>query len=169
MTSVRNSMNNTRHAISSLFAMALFALFAFLMLLTVVICAQGYKRTVERAESTATLRTVLGYVESKVRSDVAADGVRVEEIDGEQVLFLTLEYSSGKLDTAIYDHEGMLMEQFYNTEEMRFKKEAGQNLIALESFDVKVEDGVLKVHVRDENENEASLRIDLKGKREAGK
>ena len=169
MTTAKNS-SNTGHAISSLITMALFAMFAFLMLLTVVICAQGYRRTIERAESTATLRTALGYVEGKVRSDAGNHGTRVEEIDGRTVLFLSTVYDDTMVDTAIYDYDGMLMEVFYDTSEMEFDMEEapGQALIALAEFKAALDGNLLWVSVKDQHGTAADLRIDLNSKEGAG-
>lgn len=169
MTTAKNS-HHSNHAISSLITMALFAMFAFLMLFTVVICAQGYRSTVESAESTATLRTALGYVQGKVRSDAANSGVRVEEADGQTVLFLSTQYEGDDtiLDTAIYDYEGMLTEQFYDTSEMELDKEGGQPLIAVKEIKAVVEGNLLLVSVTDEHGMEADLRIDLNSKEGAG-
>ncbi len=169
MTSIRSS-KDTRHAISSLFAIALFALFALLMLLMVVISAQGYRKTVEQTESTAALRTALGYVESKVLSEAGEKGIWVEEADGQAVLFLALETLDGDLlDTAIYLHEGMLMEQFYNTDSMDFTRDAGQKLIPLKEFHARVEGDLLTITVKEPRGQSGSLRIDLHGKGVTGK
>ena|GEM_PF-3501907 len=169
MTTIKNS-RQSNHAISSLITMALFAMFAFLMLLTVVICAQGYRSTIDQAESTATLRTALGYVEGKVRSEASNNGVRVEEIDGQTVLFLTTAYDDAVLDTAIYDYEGMLMEVFYDTSEMDFVMEdaPGQALIALHEFKAVLNGNLLVVSAKDQHGMTAQLRIDVNSKEGAG-
>lgn len=123
MTLMKNS-KDSRHAISSLFAFALFALFVILMLLMVVISAQGYRRTVERGEQTAGIRTALGYIKGKVLSGAARNGAEVRVIDGHDVLILSMESEDGEpLETAIYCYDGMLMEQFYGVGGMDYEED----------------------------------------------
>jgi hypothetical protein len=166
--STQNS-RDARHAISTLFSFALFALFAVLMLLMVVISAQGYKKTVERGEQTANIRTALGYIEGRVLSGASRDGLRVEKVDGLDVLFLSMieedeeEELAILLETAIYCYDGMLMEQFYDTGELEFDIEDGQELIRIEALELSLDnDGrLLHVYVRGTGGKEQSLRIAL--------
>lgn len=155
---------DTRHAVSMLFAFALVALFAVLMLLMVVISAQGYKKTIDQGERTADLRTALGYVEGKVLSGAARDGVRVEKWHGTDVLFLKMITEEDELfETAIYYFDGMLMELGYSPDDMDFELDRGSDLIAIDAFTAQIrEDGrLLTVGVRGVGGKEQSLRVAL--------
>lgn len=157
MTLMKNS-KDSRHAISSLFAFALFALFVILMLLMVVISAQGYRRTVERGEQTAGIRTALGYIKGKVLSGAARNGAEVRVIDGHDVLILSMESEDGEpLETAIYCYDGMLMEQFYGVGEMDYEEDE----ITLEEDEMDFEEDEITLDEDEMDFDEDEMGFDL--------
>jgi len=155
---------DAHHTISMLFTFTLVALFAIMMLLMVVISAQGYKKTIESGEHTAGFRTALGYVQGKVLSGAARDGMRVEHVDGVDVLFLQMITEYDELfETAIYCYDGMLMELGYLPDDLDFHLEYGNEMIEMDEFTAAIdrEAGLLIITERSVNGKGQSLRIAL--------
>lgn len=120
-----------RHLVGDLFTFALFGIFTVLSLLIVVIGVDGYRNIVNTGESVGEIRTTLGYIAGKVRSDSAAAGIRIEQVDGTDVLVLTEVYDDTPYETAIYHRDGYLHEIYRNTDEEDLDIEYGERLIAV--------------------------------------
>ncbi len=134
----------TSHMVGGLFTFALFGLFVVLSLLIVVIGVDGYKSVVDTGDRTNELRTTLGYVVGKLRSEAAADGVSLEEREGLTVLVLTqLNDEEEPLETIIYYLDGMLMEAYNNAAILDFDPEFGELLTNIASFSMEQTEGGL--------------------------
>lgn len=130
-TDTQNSM------IGEFFTFALFGMFLLLSLLVVVIAAGGYRTVVATADTATEVRTCLGYVAGRVRSDVATKSISIEEMNGTPVLLLVEEYDGEEYATLIYHYEGSLYESVEFVEYMEpefFDPEFGERLTAIAGF-----------------------------------
>lgn len=101
------------HLIGELFTFVLFGAFLLLSLLIVVIGVDGYRGAVGASEASGDLRTSLGYVAGKVRSEAAQDGATLLTADdGLTLLSLTEAYDGVRYDTVIYYYDGALHEAY---------------------------------------------------------
>lgn len=123
------------HMIGELFTFALFAMFLLLALLIVVIGVDVYRSVVSVGDSVGGVRTSLGYVAGKVRSDAATQEVRLEEVEGKQALVLTEVYDGTPYETIIFHRDGALYEVYMNAEENEFDPEFGDRLTEIEQFE----------------------------------
>lgn len=128
------SSNSTM--IGELFTFLLFAMFLVLSLLIVVIGADGYRNVVHSSDNVSEVRTSLGYVSGKVRSDAAIDSVRIDQVEGTDVLVLTEIYEGDTYETAIYHMNGALYEMYYNASEIDLQLGFGDRLTKVTGFDM---------------------------------
>lgn len=134
------------HMIGGLFTFALFAMFIVLSLLIVVIGVNGYKDVVDKSESVSELRTSLGYVAAKLRSDVASDGVWLQTHEGVPVLALQQVDEDGVHDTLIYHWNGALYELSKNALYTDFELDDGWPLLDVAGFEMAVlEDNLIRL------------------------
>lgn len=122
------------HMIGELFTFALFGMFLLLSLLIVVIGADGYRGVVDSSDSVGEVRTTLGYVAGKVRSEASMDGVTLEERDGVPVLVLTEYYEGAPYETIIYHQDGALYEVYMSANDMAFTADSGERLTEVAEF-----------------------------------
>ncbi len=137
--SKRRSMDSTGHMIGGLFTFALFGLFVLLSLLIVVIGVDGYRGVVNASDRVGELRTTLGYVAGKLRSDAASDGIRFEEVEGVQAMVLTERYEDRTFDTYIYHMDGALYELSLIAGYADFFPEDGWRLSTVADFSAELE------------------------------
>lgn len=128
------------HMIGELFTFLLFAMFLILSLLIVVIGADGYRGVVDASETVGEMRTSLGYVAGKLRSDAANNGARLVPFgeDG-NALILTEMYEGTRYDTAIYYQDGALYEAYINADELALEDAFGDRLVEVAGFDMALE------------------------------
>ena len=133
--SKRSRKETSGSMISGLFTFALFGVFVLLSLLIVVIGVNGYRNVVDKSESLGEVRTSLGYVLGKLRSDAATDGVEVKHQAGIDTLVLTENYRGDILETLIFHRDGALYElsQYGGYE---FDPENAWRLTEVASFDI---------------------------------
>lgn len=131
----KRGRESSGHMVGGLFTFALFGVFILLSLLIVVIGVDGYRGVVETGDSVAELRTSLGYVVGKLRSNAASDGVRFERADGVEALVLSETYEAYFIDTYIYFYGGALYElsKFTGSE---FDPEDGIRLAEVAGFEM---------------------------------
>lgn len=143
----RSSSREQSHAISGLFSFALFSIFVILSLLLVVIGVDGYRKVVARSESIDSVRTTLGYISGKVRSDACSDGITLSSQDGLELLTLTSLDDDGEAQKlVIYHMDGALYELYYNAEEMDFEAEYGDRLVEIAAFEMQArENGMISL------------------------
>lgn len=149
-----------QHQIGELFTFVLFAIFLMLSLLIVVIGADGYRRVVSTGDSVGGMRTALGYVAGKVRSEAATDGMRIEEIDGVNALVLTELYEDYILETYIYYKDGALYEAYLAADQMEFDPEFGSRLTEIDQFTFSMdENGLLALTAMAEDGRMQTLHL----------
>ena len=132
----RKNNDNQAHMIGELFTFAVFGAFLVLSLLIVVIGADGYRSVVGAGESVSEVRTTLGYVAGKLRSDAASSSVRIEQMDGLDTLVLTEDYDGNLYETIIYHQDGALHETYIRSEDVAFDPQYGIRLNDVTGFDM---------------------------------
>lgn len=154
------------HMIGELFTFALFGLFLLMSLLIVVIAAGGYRTVVTTAETATEIRTSLGYVAGRVRSDVATHDVSIQEMNGTQVLVLTEVYEDEAYATLIYHHDGALHESVEFVKYMEpeyFDPEFGDRLTEITGFEAAwAGDNLLRLTVTASNGYTQTLHLALR-------
>lgn len=134
--STRRRKTGQNHMIGELFTFALFGLFLILSLLIVVIGVNGYRNVVSAGEAIGDVRTTLGYVAGKVRSEAALDGVRIDEKEGTPVLVLSETYEGTSYETLIYHQDGALYEAYIDPTQLDFTPDVGSRLSEIADFDM---------------------------------
>ena len=108
----RISNKNEHSSISMIFTLMLFLLYTICALFVVVIGAKVFQNIRARNDYNFSSNVVLQYIANKVRQNDTYDSVRVEEIDGEDVLELLYRVDGTEYVTKIYSEGGQLRELF---------------------------------------------------------
>ncbi len=138
--SKRRGMDPASHSmVSGLFTFALFGIFVVLALVIVVIGVDGYRGVVDTSASIGEVRTALGYVATKLRSDAASDGVRMTQAGGVDALVLTEDYEGDIYETYIFYKDGSLYEILLNAGDMEFDPDDGWRLADVADFSIALE------------------------------
>ncbi len=158
--SKRRATDAGGHMISGLFSFALFGVFVLLSLLIVVIGVNGYRNVVNTGDSVGEVRTAMGYVAGKLRSDAATNGVRLVHEADVDALVLTEEYDGNVYETYIFHRDGALYELTMRAGRQAFDPEDGWRLAAVTSFSAeKVDDHLLRLSVTAQDGRAQTLHI----------
>lgn len=144
----RNPKETGRHIVDVLFVLALFGVFAASALMLVTLGANIYKQTVASMDNNFTERTVYSYITEKIRQNDTFDAVTAGELDGVPALILTERTDNQEYCTYLYYYDGYLKELYVRKGTFAGNNilSAGQNIIALSSFNVKASaDGFIKL------------------------
>lgn len=164
--SKRRRLDTNNHMISELFTFALFGVFMLMALLVVVIGAGGYRNVTTKADTTAEVRTCLGYVAGRVRSDVATQQVSLQTMNGTDVLVLTEEYEGDEYATLIYWFDGALYESVEFAKYMEpedFDPESGERLTEITSFEAAwAGDNLMAITASNASGHAQTLRLALR-------
>lgn len=130
--------------ITTLAALALLAVFAVSILLSLLAGAGAYRRLVDRDAAVFDGRTAAQYLATRVRQNDGGGAVTVEDFHG--VTCLTLQEWSGDevsdYATRVYCYDGSLWE-LYTSADVEAELEDGDRVMDLEGMDLALEDGVL--------------------------
>lgn len=130
--------------ITTLAALALLAVFAVSILLSLLAGAGAYRRLVDRDAAVFDDRTAAQYLATRVRQNDGGGAVTVEDFHG--VACLTLQEWSGDFvsdyATRVYCYDGSLWE-LYTSADVEAELEDGDRVMDLEGMDLALEDGVL--------------------------
>ncbi len=138
-----------QHGMQGVFIFVLLGLFALMSTLMVLLGAQMYRATVDRATANNENRVLSAYMRSMVRAEDAAGAVSVEDVDGVTALALREEFDGFGYVTWIYQYEDQLCEQFME-EGYEFEPDAGTAVCPVGSFEPVLEDGLLTVRMTDD-------------------
>ena len=131
---------------AQLLPVLLLALFLLLAGLTAVRSAAAYKKILDRSDR-RDRSTALTYITEKVRQNDTAGALRIGTIgdcqalvieQGDQILY----------DTYIYCHDGSLRELMIKRE-LAPAPEMGRSLLPMESLELTLEDGLLRIRCTD--------------------
>ena len=146
--------------IQNVFVLLLLALFACLSTFLVMMGAQVYRNTVNRAEVNNENRITAALVRSAVW---AQDGgtVRIEDHDGIPALAIEDVYDDEIYVKRLYCADGWLRES-YTSGDREFDPEDGEALCELSAFEPERDGKMLTVHVTGPNGTRNEIRVRLR-------
>ena len=139
---------NIQHSMQGVFVFVLLGLFAVMSTLMVLLGAQMYRNTVDRATANNEDRVLGAYVRSMVRAEDAADAVGIEEHDGVKAPALREDYDGEAFVTWLYCWEDQLYEQFTEAEG-EFEPQSGTAICPAGSFEPRLEGNLLTIDMTD--------------------
>ncbi|MFI3236904.1 MAG: DUF4860 domain-containing protein [Lachnospiraceae bacterium] len=149
------------HVIDIVFSLSLLCVFTVCGLLVVFIGINVYKSTVNNMEDAFSDRTAMSFVAKQIRQNDRADGVYVSDIEGETALVLAEEMNGEVYCKYIYYYDGYLRE-LYAKEGYEPVLMAGQTLIAIDGFDITVqENATLTIYIEDYENGGEELTLAL--------
>ena len=144
----------------NVFVLLLLALFACVSVFLVMMGAQVYRGTVNRAEANNEKRIAAAVVRSAVW---AQDGgtVRIEDQDGLPVLAIEDNYDGEIYVKRLFCRDGWLRES-YAADEWEFDPEGGEPLCEMRAFEPKMKGKNLTVHITDADGAESDVLVRLR-------
>ena len=100
------------HSMQGVFVFVLLGIFAVMSTLMVLLGAQMYRNTVDRATDNNKGRVLGAYVRSMIRAEDADQAVSVERLEGVTTLALHEQIEGEEYVTWLYSYDGQLYEQF---------------------------------------------------------
>ena len=151
---------NVQHSMQGAFVFVLLGLFAVMSTLMVLLGAQMYRNTVERAALNNEDRVLGAYVRSMVRAEDAARAVSVEEHDGVKALALRETLDDDGYVTWLYCYEGQLYELFTGSGD--FSPLSGTAICPARAFVPQLEGNLLTVNMLDGKGALETVRVALR-------
>ena len=144
----------------NVFVLLLLALFACVSVFLVMMGAQVYRGTVNRAEANNEKRIAAAVVRSAVW---AQDGgtVRIEDQDGLRVLAIEDNYDGEIYVKRLFCRDGWLRES-YAADEWEFDPEGGEPLCEMRAFEPEMKGKNLTVHITDADGAESDVLVRLR-------
>ncbi len=155
------SNGGVRHSMQGVFIFVLLGLFALMSTLMVLLGAQMYRATVDRATANNESRVLSAYIRGMVRAEDARQAVSVEEVDGVRVLALREQIDGDDYVTWIYQYEDQLYEQFMD-EAFGFEPDFGTEVCPVGSFEPELDGGLLTVRMTDEKGAPCTVQVALR-------
>lgn len=147
-----------KHSMDGMLTLLLFGVFAVCVLVVLLTGAQAYRRITERDQAAHSRRACVQYIATNVRQNDRVDGIRVENFQGMDAL--TFHTAPGYI-TRIYCYQGHLME-LYAPEGVEMLPEDGETILALQSLQMELSQGILSVTVEDEAGEISRLSLSLR-------
>ena len=158
MSGKRKTIN---HSMQGVFVFVLLGLFAVMSTLMVLLGAQMYRNTVDRATRNNEDRVMAAYVRSMIRAEDADRAVSVETQNGVTTLALREELDGEAYVTWLYCHEGQLYEQF-TSEDEDFEPEDGTAICPATRFEPSLSGGLLTVDMTDGKGEQSTVKVALR-------
>lgn len=152
---------NVQHGMQGVFVFVLLGLFAVMSTLMVLLGAQMYRNTVDRATLNNEGRVLSAYVRSMVRAEDAAQAVTVAEYDGIPALELRETLGGDSFVTMLYCYEDQLYE-WYTSDGHDFTPQSGTAICPAFSFEPRLEDGLLTVDMTNAKGEAETVRVALR-------
>lgn len=154
----------TEYHFAGLAALLLFGVFAVCIAIVLLVGADAYRGLVTRDGAVYNRSTCMQYVATRVRQAEGPDRISVEEFGGVNALALT--DSLGYI-TRVYYYDGHIMELYTDADNI-LSPEAGEQVIEAGGLDFTMEDGLLTITVTDPEGKQSTLRLSVRGGKEAG-
>lgn len=155
-----------RHPVAQLFVFVLLGIFAVMSTVMVLLSAQMYRGVIDRSEQNSAHRILTSYVSNAVRGRDEAGCVYTDRRGGEDVLVLATEADGEIYETLIYCHDGMLREIFAAAGQ-EFDPEYGEIICGAQSFEARIDGGLLTAEMTDGGGGSARIEIALRCSQEA--
>lgn len=147
-----------QHSMQGVFVFVLLGLFAVMSTLMVLLGAQMYRNTVDRATANNEDRVLGAYVRSMVRAYDVAQAVSVEDYDGVTVLALR---DGEDYITWLNCYDGQLYE-CYTEADAEFRPDGGTAICPVRSFKPRLENGLLTVDMTNGKGKAETVRVALR-------
>ena len=136
-------------SIDTIFVLIVFSIFAFSVLMVLMLGASIYRNINDIARDGQDEHTALSYVWTKTKNFDDAGSVHVGDFSGVPALFIDESIDDIKYRTAIYNYDGWLMELFSEAA-LEFYPTDGVRVVMIDnlSFDA-VDNGLIKVTAGD--------------------
>ena len=148
-------MNKKFSNTTDLLALAVLAVFAVCVLMTLLFGVRVYRNLVRRSEDSFERRTAAQYVATRVRQ---AETVTVTDFEGCEALTIHDQIGGTTYVTRLYCHEGYLRELFC-AENAALQPDAGEKILPAEQLELAIENDLLSVRV-----NGVHVLLQLRGK-----
>lgn len=155
---MKKKVNAIQHHMDTLAALLLFGVFAVCVLAVLLTGADAYRRLTERDRVSYDRRSCVQYIATRVRQSDTAGGVCVEDFGGATALVL----GEGDFVTRVYCYEGYLMELYCAAGDTDLVPQDGERVMAADSMDAYLTDGLLQVVVVDPNYQYDSMVLSLR-------
>ncbi len=146
------------HTVSVLAVICMFGISAMML---GSVGASVYKNIAERNLESFELRTSLSYLKTKINQYDEFGRVSLVERDGMKILVLSELIEDVIYDTAIYFHNGKLYE-IIGEQGMEFTPENGFEILKIHSFDISLENGLIKLEAMNKSGSGESLYVKLR-------
>ena len=149
------------HSMQGVFVFVLLGLFALMSTLMVLLGAQMYRGTVEKATENGENRLLGAYVRSMIRAEDAAQSVKIETYGETTALALYEDIDDEPYVTWIYLYDGNLYEQFTSADN-DFDPESGTEIGPATQFAPQLKDGLLLAFITDGEYEDCSVKVALR-------
>ena len=126
-------ISQTRHPISGLFILMLFAIFVLFLMLMLLFSARVYKNTVENSQSETDLGTASAYITTKFRQHDTPDSIFTGKLDGRSALCFRDSLDGQDYITYIY-LDGENLKELFTPQGSGAQASAGTAIAGLEDF-----------------------------------
>ena len=158
---------SVQHGMQGVFVFVLLGLFAVMSTLMVLLGAQMYRNTVDRATANNEDRVLGAYVRSMVRAEDAADAVSTEQIDGVKTLALRETLDGSDFVTWLYCWEDQMYEQFTEAGE-DFRPMSGTAICPAQAFEPSLEGNLLIIDMTDGKGVRDTVKVALRCAQQRG-
>ena len=152
---------SVQHSMQGVFVFVLLGLFAVMSTLMVLLGAQMYRGTVDRATRNNEDRVLGAYVRSMVRAEDNAQSVSIENRDGVSALSLRETFEDESFVTWLYCYEGQLYEQF-TSDDGDFSPQSGTAICPAQRFEPRLEGRLLTVDMVNANGDAETVQVALR-------
>ena len=146
---------------SSLLTLMLFLIFAICIVAVILGSTGIYERLTKNSAQSEDRRVTAMFVAAKLRQNDKVGCIRLEEIGGADALVFTEDLDAGRFCTWIYCHEGWLYEILVS-ESVVPRPGDGERLIAAESMELELNDGLLSIVLTDTQGQESRQTLMLR-------
>ncbi|MCR5678459.1 MAG: DUF4860 domain-containing protein [Agathobacter sp.] len=154
-------IRSSSRKIDTAFAVLLFAVFAAIAILVVLLVAKQYKITTEVMEKDYRTRTANSYLREIVHQHDKAGSISVDEFSGTSALRFTEEVNGYTIHTFVYCYDGYICE-LTSVNDAAVSLDSGTQLIPAKSLVPElVDDDLLKISYTDEEGISRNLFIKL--------
>ena len=138
-------------SIDTIFVLIVFSIFAFSVLMVLMLGASIYKNINDISREGEHERTALSYVRTKTRNFDVAGNIYVDDFHGVSALYIDEKIDGTDFSTLIYGYDGWLYELFHDTS-LDFSLDGGVRISRIDdiSFD-QLDHGLIRVTAGDLN------------------
>ena len=150
-----------QHGMQGVFVFVLLGLFAVMSTLMVLLGAQMYRGTVEKATENGENRLLGAYVRSMVRAEDTSGAMEIGEYNGVKTLAMREDLDGEMYVTWLYCYDGQLYEWF-TSDDGDFSPESGTAICPAQRFEPRLENGLLTVDMTNGKGDQETVCVALR-------